>query len=67
MLLLTHQLQEAGGKDCNDPGSGNHAECNGSLSISGGLIQLCVLTQPPLTSSSLYPTALSPQADTAIP
>lgn len=66
MLLLTLQLQEAGGEDCNDPGSGNHPECNGSQLILGGLVQLCVLTQPPLTSSSLCPTALAPQADLAI-
>lgn len=49
------------------PGSGNHPECNGSWCVLGGLVQLCVLTQPPLTSNSLCPTAPSPQADTSVP
>jgi len=31
MPLLTHQLQETGGEDFNDPGSGNHPVCNGSV------------------------------------
>lgn len=32
LLVQEHYvlLQEAGGEDCSDPGSGNHPECHGS-------------------------------------